>query len=117
MEKCSATWRARSGDPDTAELRRNAADPDRSRWPWPIFAVYLGEMTRDQMFDAVKTMNVANNFRDCGVAFYLGEYLLTHRRRDEALAYLKQAAEICSGDGEFERDAARGEVMRWQAAR
>jgi tetratricopeptide (TPR) repeat protein len=109
--------RARSGDPDTAELRRNAADLDRSLWPWPIFAVYLGEMTRQQMLDAVKTMNVANNFRDCGVAFYLGEYLLTHRHRDEALPYLKQAAEICSGDGEFERDAARGEVARWQAAK
>jgi hypothetical protein len=81
------------------------------------FAVYLGEMTCQQMLDAVKTMNVANNFRDCAVAFYLGEYLLTHRRRDEALPYLKQAAEICSGDGEFERDAARGEVARWQAAR
>jgi hypothetical protein len=30
---------------------------------------------------------------------------------------LRRLAEICSGDGEFERDAARGEIMRWQAAR
>jgi tetratricopeptide (TPR) repeat protein len=109
--------RARSGDSDTAELRRNAADLDRSRWPWPIFAIYLGDMTREQMLDAVKTMNVENNFRDCDVAFYLGEYLLTHRHRDEALPFLKQAAETCSGDGEFERDAARGEVGRWQEAK
>jgi hypothetical protein len=41
--------------------------------------------------------------------------LLTRRHHEEALPYLKQAAEICSGDGEFERDAARGEVARWQA--
>ncbi len=109
--------RARSGEPDTAELRRNAAGLDRSRWPWPIFAVYLGEMTREQMLDAVKTMNVENNFRDCAVAFYLGEYSLTHRHRDKALPFLKQAAEICSGDGEFERDAARGEVRRLQASK
>jgi tetratricopeptide (TPR) repeat protein len=109
--------RARAGDPDTAELRRNSANLNRGQWPWPIFAVYLGEMTREQMLEAVKTMNVADNFRDCGVAFYLGEYLLTHRHRDEAPPFLKQAADICAGDGEFERDAAKEEVRRLQAAK
>ena len=42
--------------------------------------------------------------------------LVVKRRPQEALPYLKQAAESCQGDGEFERDAARAELKRQQAS-
>jgi hypothetical protein len=90
-------------------LKRNSAGLDRSLWPF-------GEMTRDQMIEQVTTMKVAGHFRDCAVASYLGEYSLISHRRSEALPYLQQAAVICSGEGEFERDAALGEVKRMQNA-
>ena len=105
--------RARNGQFDSVELARNSAALDRKGWPWPAVAVYLGEIRIDQMIAMTKDMRLDDDFRDCGVAFYLGEYLLVRKRRDEALPYLKQAAAVCRGDGEFERDAAKAELSRW----
>ena len=108
--------RARSGDYDLGELKRNTETLDRTGWPWPMVAVYLGQMTRDEMLAKMKNMRLEDDFGPCGVSFYLGQYLMVKRKPQEALPYLKQAAEVCRGDGEFERDAARNELKRQQAS-
>ncbi|QND72212.1 tetratricopeptide repeat protein [Tardiphaga robiniae] len=109
--------RARSGDYDMGELKRNTDTFDRKGWPWPMVAVYLGQMTRDEMLAKMKDMRLDDDFGPCGVSFYLGQYLMVKHKPQEALPYLKQAAEVCRGDGEFERDAARNELKRQQASR
>jgi tetratricopeptide (TPR) repeat protein len=109
--------RARSGDNDIGELKRNTDKLDRKGWPWPMVAVYLGQMSREEMLAKMKNMRLEDDFGDCGVSFYLGQYLMVKHKPQEALPYLKQAAEVCRGDGEFERDAARAELRRQQAAR
>jgi lipoprotein NlpI len=105
----------RSGSAGTAALQHDAADLDRQGWPWPMVAVYLGEMSIKDMRAKVATMNLDNNFNDCGVSFYLAEYAMIRRQPAEAIPLFKEAAAVCSGDGDFERDAAIKELQRIDA--
>ena len=105
--------RARAGEFDSAELRRNTERLDRKMWPWPIIAVYLGEMKREKLRDWINERD--HEQRACDEAFYIGEYSLTRRRRDEALAWLQQAAKTCEA-GAVERDVAESELRRLQTA-
>jgi lipoprotein NlpI len=107
----------RSGSAATATLLRDAEDLDRKGWPWPMVAVYLGEMNISDMRATVATMKLDDNFNDCGVSFYLAEYAMVRRQPAEAIPLFKEAAKVCSGDGAFERDAAVKELERIDTAK
>ncbi len=49
--------------------------------------------------------------RKCEATFFLAEYDLLHRRRDEAVTLMQEAAKSCSSDA-LERNAAQGEAKR-----
>jgi lipoprotein NlpI len=95
--------RARLGEHDTPELRRNAEALDRNAWPWPLIALFLGEIQPDDLVASISGPEQAR--RTCEIAFFLAEYDLLHRRRDEAAALMQKAATSCAFDF-FERNAA-----------
>ena len=105
--------RSRLGEHDTPELRRNAETLERNAWPWPLLGLFLGEVTPDEV-RATATMQAINKDalrRKCEAAFFLAEYDLLHRRRDEAVTLMQDAAKSCSSDA-LERNAAQGEAKR-----
>ena len=105
--------RSRLGEHDTPELRRNAETLERNAWPWPLLGLFLGEVTPDEV-RATATMPAINKDalrRKCEAAFFLAEYDLLHRRRDEAVTLMQDAAKSCSSDA-LERNAAQGEAKR-----
>jgi hypothetical protein len=73
-------------------------------------------MSVKDMRAMVAPMKLDNNFNDCGVSFYLAEYAMVRRQPAEAIPLFKEAAAVCSGDGDFERDAALKELERLQAS-
>jgi lipoprotein NlpI len=88
--------RQRLGAADTAELARNIARTDRTRWPSPVAALYLGRITPAQFADSLVTGDsAARALKRCGGAFFLGEYLLWHQRASEARSQFEEAASIC----------------------
>ncbi len=101
--------RARLGEHDTPELRRNAEALDRNAWPWPLIALFLGEIKPDDLVASIAGPEQAR--RTCEIAFFLAEYDLLHQRRDEAAALMQKAATSCAFDF-FERNAAVGEAKR-----
>jgi lipoprotein NlpI len=102
--------RARMGEHDTPELCRNAEALDRNAWPWPLFGLFLGEVTANQLrASTVRAIGEEATRRKYEVAFLLAEYYLLHRRRDEAATLAHEAASSCSFDF-FERNAAIGEA-------
>ncbi len=101
--------RARMGEHDTPELRRNADALDRKAWPWPLVALFLGDIKPDDLVASVSGPDQAR--RTCEIAFFLAEYDLLHHRRDEAAALMQKAVTSCAFDF-FERNAAEGEAKR-----
>ena len=105
--------RSRMGEHDTPELRRNAEALDRNPWPWPLIGLFLGEVSPDQLRTSmVQAVGDEAARRKCEGEFYLAEYDLLHRRRDEAVTLMQQAAKSCSHDN-FERNAAAAEAKRF----
>jgi lipoprotein NlpI len=91
--------RQRLGKADTTELARNIARTDRTRWPAPVAALYLGRVTPAQFSDSLTTGDAdARALKHCGGAFYFGEYLLWNGRVDDAKARLEEAAKVCPHD-------------------
>ncbi len=105
--------RSRLGEHDTPELRRNAEALDRNAWPWPLIGLFLGEVTPDEAraTAVMQAINKDAERRKCEAAFFLAEYDLLHRRRDEAASLMREAAKGCSSDA-LERNAAQGEAKR-----
>jgi tetratricopeptide (TPR) repeat protein len=106
--------RARMGEHDTPELRRNAQALDRSSWRWLLVGLFLGETKPDQLrASTVSAIGREADTRKCEVSFFLAEYDLLHRRRQEAASLMQEAAKNCGFDV-LERNAAQGEAKRLQ---
>jgi lipoprotein NlpI len=104
--------RSRMGEHDTPELRRNASAFEHNAWPWPLIGLYLGEVTPDEVrASTVQAIGEGAARRKCEATFFLAEYELLHRRRDEAASLMQEAAKSCSSDA-LERNAAQGEAKR-----
>ncbi|HEX5211264.1 MAG TPA: tetratricopeptide repeat protein [Pseudolabrys sp.] len=105
--------RSRMGEHDTPELRRSAEALERNAWPWPLIGLFLGEVTPDEVRATAKMQAVNKDAerRKCEAAFFLAEYDLMHRRRDEAVILMQEAAKTCTWDA-FERNAAMAEAKR-----
>lgn len=103
--------RSRMGEHDTPELRRNAAALERNTWPWPLIGLFLGEVPPDELRASLAQAGEDATPRKCETAFFLAEYDLLHRGRDEAASLMQQAIKSCSLD-QLERNAAAGEAKR-----
>ncbi len=106
--------RARMGEHDTPELRRNAQMLDHNSWTWLLAGLFLGETTPDQLrASSVRAIGKEADTRKCEAAFFLAEYDLLHRRRQQAASLMQDAAKSCWFDM-LERNAAQGEAKRLQ---
>ena len=82
---------ARDGEADAlTELRTHSANLAQNAWPWPVAQFYLGGKDAQAVLAAAKTPGDA-----CEAQFYLGMERLLKKARDEALPYLRKAAETC----------------------
>ena len=109
-------WRylaqARAGARTIRRSSRATSNVDRSAWPAPVFALFLGREKPDAVRVAAAGGDAAGAAeRDCEATFYLGEFALLAGRRDDALVLLRRAGERCP-TGFTERAAARGELAR-----
>jgi lipoprotein NlpI len=91
--------RMRSGQDDHAELERNAAPLAQDKWPMPIITLYLGKSMPQEVFSASKTGDLAKLAdRQCDAEFYVGEYYLLQKNKEQAAALFKAAASDCPVD-------------------
>ncbi len=69
---------------------------DMSKWPGPIIALFLGQMTPESLRAAAEQRDaVIKRGRVCEVNFYAGELALQRDAKDEALRLLRLAAADC----------------------
>jgi len=105
--------KVKSGLDDKKEFKRNAANLDRLKWPGPIISHYLGQASEEEVQQAaMQVPNTLTQNRICEFNYYIGEYKLMQKQKNEAKTMLHQAAELCP-TGFFERIAANAELQRF----
>jgi len=81
---------------DEGELKTNAAWVDYNKWPGAVVALYLGQMTSEQVRTAAGQGDAkAQKDQGCEAAFYLGEYELLHKNSDRAKRLFQDAVDTC----------------------
>jgi tetratricopeptide (TPR) repeat protein len=103
----------RAGKEDSAEIRADAKRLDRTLWPAPVLALYLGETSPEDVV-AVATLGTddkAARQRACEINYYVGMYHLLHKTRAKAEQLFREAARQCPA-GFYERSAALAELKR-----
>jgi len=120
--------RARAGEEDKEELRRNAqeisetiyglggpfgmqVDMSFPAWPGPILKLFLGTATPEEVRAAVQAPGRDARHRPCAADFYLAQYHLQKGAADEARRLLRPAADGCPVWAP-ERGFARAELKR-----
>ncbi|HEY4485439.1 MAG TPA: hypothetical protein VI702_03825, partial [Nitrospiria bacterium] len=104
--------RSKVDDVGIKDLRRKAAKVDRNKWLGQMLALYLGQLTLDQVRSVVSRGDVTTQEeQNCQVAFYTGEYELQRKNEASAKPLLKQAADACKKD-KIEQRAAVAELQR-----
>jgi lipoprotein NlpI len=112
-----AIWRylarARAGQSDTHELALNTIVKfDRTVWPGPVVALYLGQMTPAQVLTAAaRGDEKKQREQGCEATFYLGEYALLRVEIPDAQRLLRKAQDTCPA-GFVEHIAAEAELKR-----
>jgi lipoprotein NlpI len=80
----------RTGSEGKADLQLYAAKFTQGAWPWPMVQYDLGAM------DAAKALAEAKTPGDrCEAQFYIGAERLAKGAKDEGIAHLRNAVEIC----------------------
>ena len=89
--------RKRAGQDDKQELRTNAANLDRSAWPWPVVAIYLGmsDAAAVQPAAAVAPDDFTRQDQVCEASFYVGEFDMASGSRTAAKPLLQAAVKEC----------------------
>ena len=104
--------KARAGDLDRKDLARNAARLDLTRWPGPVVALFLGQITPQAMIAAAQDPDPnALRERYCEAYFYAGEFYLIHGQRTAAVQMF-QSAVATATTSLFEHSSAKGELRR-----
>jgi lipoprotein NlpI len=105
--------RKRGGQDDAAELAAAAVRLDRSAWPWPVVALFLGNTTTvDVMREPDKAATQrARADQSCEASFYVGVYASDQGRVADARSLLESAAKNCPPKF-AESTAARLELQR-----
>jgi tetratricopeptide (TPR) repeat protein len=120
--------RARAGEEDKEELRRNAqeisetiyglggpfgmqVDMSFPAWPGPILKLFLGTATPEEVRAAAQAPGRDARHSPCAADFYLAQYHLQKGAADEARRLLQSAADGCPVWAP-ERSLARAELKR-----
>ena len=104
--------RARAGQPAQDSLRTEAAALDRSEWPGPVVAAYLGEADTAAVLAAARSDDPATQkSKECEAGFYLGAKAATEGNTAAARDLLSKAAAACPRYF-IEAPAARFELAR-----
>jgi lipoprotein NlpI len=104
--------RAHAGQPAQDSLRTEAAALDRSAWPWPLLAAYLGEADSGAALAAARSGDTAaKRGRECEADFYLGAKAVIEGDPAVARDLLSKAAAACPPSF-IEAPGARFELAR-----
>ena len=104
--------RARSGQAALDGLRGDAAKLDRSAWPWPVVAGFLGTMDLPGVLSAARNGDEADQkAQQCEAGFYLGAKAASEGDANAADNLLRHAQAICPADF-LEAVAVRFELAR-----
>jgi lipoprotein NlpI len=104
--------RARDGQDGRAALAVDAAQFNRSGWPWPLIAVYLGQSdAKTVLADLRRDANPDRNSQECEAGFYLGAKAAIDGQPAVARELLQLARANCRPEF-IEGDAARYELAR-----
>jgi TPR repeat protein len=90
--------RMRLGQDDSGEFARTAGNFDRKKWPWPIYAFYLGQSSLEELRAAAAASADTESTRRgrlCDVEFHVGVHQLEKGVEAEARALLQSVAERC----------------------
>jgi lipoprotein NlpI len=96
----AALWlhlaRARDGQEDTEEFKRNAAKLDLKAWPGPVVSFYLKQLTAQQVTEAARSGDEkTQREQGCGASFFVGEDALLRHATAEAIPLLRHGHETC----------------------
>jgi lipoprotein NlpI len=97
--------RLRSGE-SVRDLAARSAGVDATKWPGPIFGLYLGRLTPEQALSAATSADDR-----CEAAFYIAEWRLWHQEVAAARGGFAAALETCP-HGFSEYEGARAELAR-----
>ena len=89
-----------------AELAANAARLKSKDWPYPAIELLLGKQTAERTLAAASKPS-----EKCEANFYVGEWHLIRRDREQAYKMLQTAVDSCSKTF-YEHDAAVTELQR-----
>jgi lipoprotein NlpI len=104
--------RMRAGQPAQEALRTEAAGFDRSEWPGPVVAAYLGETDAAAVLAAARSDDPATQkSKECEAWFYLGAKAATEGNPTAARDLLTKATTVCPRYF-IEAPAARFELAR-----
>jgi lipoprotein NlpI len=89
--------RTRIGSVDLAELEANMRKVEIFLWPWPILALFVGDMApQDLRPTALSTGDIRDRAdRACEADFYLGFYRALKGERDEAWKLFESVVNAC----------------------
>ena len=104
--------KARAGDTERETLAAQTRQLDRTRWPGPIVAMYLGQITPQALVEAARDPDpTAQRERQCEAFFYAGEQLMLAGQR-EAAARMFQSAVATRVTSYYEYASAKAELRR-----
>jgi tetratricopeptide (TPR) repeat protein len=91
--------RVRAGQNDVDEFAANASKVDRSGWPWPVVALFLGSMNPDEIRAAALSAGQQSTRvqQSCEVDFYIGAYE-TEKTQVDARPFFQSAMDHCPHD-------------------
>jgi PQQ-dependent catabolism-associated CXXCW motif protein len=105
--------RVRAGLVNLEELAANTEKIDRTAWPWPLVALFLGASAPETVHPAARSFGAESNRDDqvCEADFYLGFHRLANGQRAEAKRLFEAVVTTCPrrneeyqlGRVEFER--------------
>ena len=105
--------RARTGLIDADELASNSKKIERSKWPWPIVALFLGSMVPDEAKSAALSADDESTRvgQSCEADFYIGAYQIEKGAQADARTLFQSAVDHCLHDS-VEYPAAKLELKR-----
>jgi tetratricopeptide (TPR) repeat protein len=98
----AAIWlyvaRTRAGQDAVAELADHAGKLDRTTWPWPVVALFLGSSNPDDVRLAARSADNPDTRRNqiCDADFYIGVHQQAKGARGDAQRSWQSVAEGCS---------------------
>jgi len=103
---------ARAGQPARESLTADSSQLDRTAWPWPIVAAYLGEADPGAVLASTRTGNdPTHKGQECEVEFYLGAKAASENDATAARELLQRAVTGCPANF-IETPAAKFELAR-----